>query len=196
MADPLPRFVSLEVAKVELGLPPGPDPDPDNPNTDEILGRLLDYCTKKFQDKAGWPIFSGNQIHRIDGGFRTDLWPAATPITAVNSLTDWGVPILPADGSSSGYEFDADRVWLVSGTFSEGKQNVALNYVGGYAADAIPGDIVEVNIEQMRYMWLRRMNIAQASQSLAGQSVPWERVPLIPRFLECAEAYSNKAWMG
>lgn len=195
---PAPVFADLTVMKQELGLDDTALSPEEIIARDAILQRLIESTTKRMQEKMGRVIFSGNYIHRITGNWRSDMYPAETPITAVNSLLDTGTAVpAAADDSSFGYQFDDTHVWLNTGTFSRGNNNVKLDYVGGYEADALPADIIEAAIQQNRYQWVRRENITQRSQSLGpGQTVSWERDPLIPYCLEVCESYKNVAWGG
>src|SRR5205085_243860 len=99
-----------------------------------------------------------------------------TPVTAVASLSIDGVAVTASDGTTAGYLFENQSIFLTCGrVFTPGRKNILVTYTGGYAANAIPADIVHAVIEIAAQAYREKEWIGFTSKSLAGETVAFAR---------------------
>lgn len=143
-------------------------------SADAELTRLLlmaDTCIETFLNRS---IVSAARTERRSG-YGTDVLSLRdTPITAVSLLTINGTAIVATDGTSAGYYFERDSIYLVGGLqFYTGRKNIIVNYTGGYTA--VPSDISHAAIEIAAQAYREREWIGQTSKSLAGETTAFAR---------------------
>ena len=119
-----------------------------------ISARMASYC-----GRDDWGPSTSRTEYR-DGGLTcvaVDVWPI-TSITSIHDDVDheWASDTaLDADDYFASYD-DNGVIYSEAGTFTAGKQNLKITYVGGYADEkSVPSEIKRACIEQLKYDYIR-----------------------------------------
>ncbi|MBV8060598.1 MAG: hypothetical protein JO253_03620 [Alphaproteobacteria bacterium] len=155
----------------------------------ECLAAMNSYCSRNFASQAYQEIRDGNNKQTITA--------VGYPITAVSSVFingtniaagNWNLNGVPVGGNATptnGFLFSVGsrRISLYGYQFTQGVQNVVLNYTGGYGdasgqggADLAPWP-QDLKMAICMYIWTRineRARLGIGSKSLAGESITYD----------------------
>ena len=101
-------------------------------------------CSQGFAEQyMGRSIVRASFTERRNGNCSDVLFVRNAPISAISLLTINGATIAASDGTSSGYIFEAESVFLLGGQrFTRGTKNVVITYTGGY--QTVPPEIAHL----------------------------------------------------
>lgn len=113
-----------------------------------------DYCNRTFAQEA--------LTERHDGDGLPRLWLDRPPIGAITSVTINGEALDNTNADAWGFNPDTGELWRGQGRddlryamgFPTGRQNVAVEYTGGYTA--VPGPVVEATLLAIKALYDRR----------------------------------------
>jgi hypothetical protein len=143
---------------------------------DAELQRMLDMASKVVEQYVDRSLVSAARIERRNGYDTDVLMLRDTPITAVASLMIDTLPVTASDGTTPGYIFQDNSIFLIGGqVFTRGRKNIYVSYTGGYASNAIPADIVHSTIEIAAQAYREKEWIGFQSKTLAGETVAFTR---------------------
>lgn len=146
-----------------------------NTEDDELLSRLITECSGAASNYINRTILSQSYTEKYDGNDSDVLMVRQTPVTAVTSLANNGIPIqLSSDGVTKfGFTFDDNCIIMVKGVFPRGRRNIVVAYTAGYAL--IPVDVEEAIIEFVSDRYRMRGRIGEKSKALPqGGSVSYD----------------------
>jgi hypothetical protein len=143
---------------------------------DAELTRLLDVASVSVEQYLERTLLSASHTERRSGSGLDTLLLRDTPVSAVASLTIDGVAVAASNGTTDGYLFENQSIFLTCGrVFTPGRRNVLVTYTGGYAANAMPADITHAVIEIAAQAYREKEWIGFTSKSLAGETVAFAR---------------------
>lgn len=163
--------------------------DPLDTDADALLQRMIDAASVTIERFCDRTFVQANYTEVRDGTGRTRLTVRNIPLTAVTSLTvnDRPVPARPST-SGNGFVFDEYGVKLTGYTFTDGYQNVVIQYTAGFAA--VPDDVEMACCElvSLRYKTIDRLGVT--SKSLAGESISFNTGDFSDSVRRTLEQYS------
>lgn len=141
---------------------------------DAELTRMLVMASTVVEQFLGRTLTQAAFTERRSGACTDVLSVRNGPVTAVASLTIDGEAISASDGTSAGYYFQDDEIYLLGGLrFNSGRKNILLTYTGGYTT--IPADIAHATIEIAAQAYREKEWVGYQSKSLAGETVAFTR---------------------
>ena len=156
---------------------------------DTLLSRLISAVSAAAEARMARTIASASYLETRNGNGKSLLLLAASPITAVASLTVDGVAIAarPAPGSS-GFTFDDQFLYLSGYSFSRGRQNVVINYTAGFVTT--PLSLEQAVLDIVAFKYREKGRIGESSKILNGETVAYFRdVP--PDALRVLDSYAR-----
>ena len=127
----------------------------DNTDSDAELTRMLEVQSGFAEQYMGRSIVRASFTERRNGNCSDVLFVRNAPISAISLLTINGATIAASDGTSSGYIFEAESVFLLGGQrFTRGTKNVVITYTGGY--QTVPPEIAHPSSKWRRRRTARR----------------------------------------
>lgn len=146
----------------------------DNTDSDAELTRMLEVQSGFAEQYMGRSIVRASFTERRNGNCSDVLFVRNAPISAISLLTINGATIAASDGTSSGYIFEAESVFLLGGQrFTRGTKNVVITYTGGY--QTVPPEIAHSVVEMAAQAYREKEWIGFTSKSLAGETVAFQR---------------------
>lgn len=152
MAD----LTSLANAKQWLGLTQNTD--------DALLTQLIAAASSLVRSYTKRDILLQAYTELRDGSGGSSLVVENYPITSISNVVVDGSVI-----ASNRFNFSGARITFNDGNFSDGVNNVQVNYSAGFAV--VPSDLEQAVIEIVGVKYRERGRIGQASFSLSGQNV-------------------------
>lgn len=144
-----------------------------NTNADTELTRLLNASSALAEQLLCRNVFAGDRTERRHGNGRDMIQLRDAPILSVSSLTVSGSAVALSDGTSPGYLFADNALYLIGLCFTRGRYNVVVTYSAGYAS--IPPDLAHAVIEIAAQAYKERDWIGHQSKSLGGETVAFLR---------------------
>jgi hypothetical protein len=119
-----------------------------------ISAAVETYCGRVFAQDSLAETHDGKNLPR--------LWLRRPPIDSVTSVTINGEALDNTNSDAWGFNAETGELWRGQGrddlryatTFPAGRQNVVVEYTGGYAA--VPGDVVEATLLAIKALYDRR----------------------------------------
>lgn len=143
------------------------DPPSENGRADFLLRELIKRVSRVLVGQLNLDALydSGASItEKRNGSGLAWLTPKVTPIISISSLKIGTTTIPASDGTSAGYLFDNDAIYLVGYEFTRGVQNITLVYRGGVVANsAIAQQMEQACIVTCALWWKRRAHIDHSS---------------------------------
>lgn len=150
-----------------------------NINLDATYAKVINRFTEYAAQRCNRPSFlAASYTERMNGNAKYFVTPRfafpTNEIQSVSSVTINGAAqIASTDEITSGYLFDDFAIYLRNGVFCKGVQNVSITYTAGLAA--IPLELEEAAVESCAYWLKRREYIGQASVSVSGQTITFNK---------------------
>jgi uncharacterized phiE125 gp8 family phage protein len=161
---------------------------------DAILDRLITACSEAFRLAVDRDIRTPDTTSYIDtfsGDGGSTLFLAEYPVKAITTLTVDGAAVAErVTSGDGGYILDKEsgRVDLDGSVFTEGIDNVAIQYQAGYPA--IPPEVEQAVIEMVAHEFKKRDRVGQSSTIVGGEShVYFSRDALLPYAASIVSAY-------
>jgi len=134
---------------------------------DELLTNLIGRASAFIRSYTGRELDAGSYSEKRDGHGGRRLVFREYPVTAVSVVKIDNTAIPASVNQSPGYVFDQLSLTLIGYRFSEGLSNVELQYTAGYAANALPPDLVQACIELVSLRYRGKSHIGKSSDALA-----------------------------
>ncbi len=136
------------------------DLDSDDAKETKLLEALANRVTELFEKFCDRQFISATHTGYYDGSGNMFLVPDQYPVTAVTTIHDdpdwtWGDATL-INAEDYRIHNSARIIVLKSGTFAKDLQNIRLVYVAGYAAAAMPADLVNAFVEQIAWLYKKK----------------------------------------
>jgi hypothetical protein len=158
--------------------------------SDALISRLISACSAYMQTAMSRDIAVATYNEKRNGMGQDSMMLKETPIVTVNSLTIDGAAIPPQTGLvTGGYLYDDQMVYLAGYRFNWGRQNVIVNYVGGYATT--PPDIEQACIDIIGDWFKYRERIGKTSEGIEGQSITFVNQSIPARAMGVILAYKR-----
>lgn len=187
----------------------------DAADTTTLVPALITAVSRHVLTRTGRRSLNGpaSYTDTYAGTGGRQLFLRDSPVTAVASVTVWGVAVpASADGIAAGYVFDDVSLWLVPGTtvglpparvldsrWPRGVRNIVVTYTAGYTGtttppsdatfNGAPSDLGQAVTEFVVQQYKRRAWVDQASKvvSAAGETTTfraWEVPPQLERVIQ------------
>ena len=166
---------------------------------DTLLDKIIGAVVTRINQMTGRVFTTANFTNELHddsdalGSLRSVLIVKNAPITTLTSIQyDAG-----ANGSAQWTDFPAAdyRADLPLGIIHfphglpRGMQNVRVTYVGGYASNAYPEDVVEVVEEVVVRIFKRRDSEGKSSEGFQESSITWNENVFTPENLATIKNY-------
>lgn len=165
---------------------------------DALLTRLISAASQYMQSLMTRTIAVAAYSEARNGMGMDSMMLKNQPIVSVESVYVDGmaIPPRPALGpgvtvSPWGYTFDKVMLYLSGYRFTPGRQNVLINYHGGYAVT--PPDLEQACIDIVGEWFKYRDRIGKTSEGIEGQSISFADIPLPKRAAGIIVVYNNKS---
>jgi hypothetical protein len=162
------------------------DLDTSDPIEQKLMEELANRVTDLFESVCKRQFISATHTEYHDGTGNLYLFPFQYPITSVTSIHDdpdwsWGAATLI---SASDYMIhqNARMIVLKSGYFADDVQNIKIVYVAGYAASAVPKDLINALVEQVGWLYKKKKHhlLGVASRALPDGTLAFNQQDLLP----------------
>ena len=183
---PATDLTTLTSVKMWLGLTGQSD--------DALLTSLVSRASDLCKTYLKRDIISATYTETINGTGTARVQVKHFPITAVTSVSVYGVAIPASVNGSYGYAWDEYGIYLVGnptwnnqgqtfdglqgGCFPPNPQSVVVVYTGGYAT--VPTDLAQSVDELVGYLWTRRKRIGEFSKSVGGEVISFDHSAIPP----------------
>lgn len=144
--------------------------DAEDTDADALLQRMIDAASVTIEKYCQRKFLQANYTEVKDGTGQPRMTVRNIPMTAVASVTvnDKPIPVRPS-ATGNGFVFDEYGVKLTGYTFTDGYQNVVIQYTAGFAAVPDDVDMACCELVGLRYKTIDRLGVS--SKSLAGESI-------------------------
>lgn len=165
---------------------------------DDFIQRSINNWSDKFEHSTGRSIISAEHVDEVHDGGVYYIMPNNPPITTLTYIhvNDSAIPTTEYTVNQSGSIIRRKNGKKWSG----GAGSVELKYTGGYAADAVPGDIQQVFLQIIALEFYLsgksgRKALSKKGESFAGQSVTYQVSPQDQKkiFNEIVTAYKRRS---
>lgn len=148
--------------------------DPLDTDADALLQRMIDAASATIERFCGRTFLQATYTEVRDGSGQNRMTVRHIPLTAVASVTVNDKPVSARPSASgNGFVFDEYGVKLTGYTFTDGYQNVVIQYTAGFAT--VPDDVEMACCElvSLKYKTIDRLGVT--SKSLAGESISFNQ---------------------
>src|SRR5574337_306541 len=144
-----------------------------NTADDGILARLIPAASTMIQDVLG-RVFASTWFDEIyDGNNSAKLIVVNYPVTAVSSVTIDGDVIPVSTGVKvNGYSFNVFSIFLRGYIFTQGLQNVEVNYTAGYTTT--PYDVEQECIRLVSLMYKQKERIGVSGKGIGPEHISYD----------------------
>lgn len=162
MAD----FCTITDVKEWLGIPAS------NINSDPLLSTLISSASSYIENWTNRTFSQTTATVTVNGNGSALMLVKDYPITAISSVMIDNVAIPLSDGSTYGYLFDDETIYLIGYKFTKGFQNVKIGMTYGFAT--IPTDLKQVCVELVGSKFKEKERIGVSSKTLAGEVITFD----------------------
>jgi len=162
MAD----FCTLADVKTWLNI------DDTNTNSDELLTSLITSGSAYIENWTNRSFSVTSTTYRVNGNGSSVMLVKDYPINSVTSVTVSGIAYTASNGTSTGFMFDENTIYLIGAKFTKEIQNVSIVFNYGYAT--IPAELKQVVVELVGYKFKETERIGLLSKVLAGETIAYD----------------------
>ena len=163
---------------------------------DNLIQRLISAASQWMREETSreFAAMGYNEIRSGAGGRQTVMFVKNPPIQSVTSVYVDGNNIAPKPAGQTnytqpGFSFTDDHVTLWGAIFTDGVDNVEIDYTGGY--NSVPYDLEQACIEAVAWAYREIDRLGQKSKILAGETVTFDMSAMSDRAQRTLQRYQR-----
>jgi hypothetical protein len=159
---------------------------------DALIGTIVTASSQYILTATSRSFTPATFTKRFNGTGADRLFLPENPVLTVSSLIIDGSSVpAAANAQSFGYLFDDFCLYLTSGTFSRGIQNVTVSWQAGYAA--VPADVAQACVELAVYAYRERSRVGMTSKTVQQMVTAFDKRSIPARVADVIQMYNQVA---